>query len=299
MTSQAPIATRLNTLLTHAVLVAEFALLFTLPHLVAHSTFWALLLLPFLWLTVVHWALIHEAIHKNLHSDKTTNEHLGRALSISLGAAFPILRFGHLMHHQLNRSLNSEYVRTRDLKTQLRYYWNLFAGVYAVEVTTTFMLAFLPDRITKRLAHSHFFPDHAAAADAGNRFFFHRDNISTVRSDAACIILLYGLAFYAAGSDWPMIVALLAARALAISFNDNLYHYATPADNSRAGKEVTLPRPVELALLNANYHETHHLNPLVPWHHLPSTSRMQARARDGSYIDHALMQFEGPRIISA
>lgn len=296
MALHAPIPNGLNIRITCIVLAAELAMLFALPQLMARSGYWALLLLPFAWVTIVHWALIHEAIHKHLHSGRAVNERLGRLLSVSLGASFSLLRFGHLMHHRLNRALHSEYVARPSLKATLRYYWNLCFGVYVMEVTSTLLLAFLPARITRRLAHSHFFPGHAEAAEAGNRFFFTRDNIANLRTDTACILALYTAAFCMAGAFWPVILALLAVRAFSISFTDNLYHYATPADNSRAGKELRLPRAIGAALLNSHYHETHHLNPDIPWPMLPLTSRAQQRRQDGSYLSHAILQFDGPLV---
>lgn len=292
MTSSEHIANTLNTSISLLVVTYEGVMLFALPPMMSHSLAWGWLLLPFIWVTLVHWALIHEAIHKHLHSDPTANEYAGRLLSISMGAAFSVLRFGHLMHHRLNRSLNSEYVTAPTPKARLRYYWNLFAGVYAMEVATTLLLAILPNRLTRQLAHSYFFPGHADAAEAGNRFFFLRDNITNLRIDAVGIIMLYGTAFSMAGTHWPVVLAVLAVRAFAISFTDNLYHYATPADNSRAGKALSLPPGIARALLNSNYHEAHHQNPAIPWHRLPNGSHRC----DGSYLAHALMQLQGPLV---
>src|SRR5690606_934795 len=74
------------------------------------AIWWAVTLVPFIWLHVTHWGLIHEAIHKHFAADSKDNERGGRLLAIMLGVSFHIVRFGHLIHHKLNRDWQSEIV---------------------------------------------------------------------------------------------------------------------------------------------------------------------------------------------
>jgi fatty acid desaturase len=79
-----------------------------------------------------------------------------------------------------------------------------------------------------------------------------------------------------------------------VSFFDNLYHYGTPVDNSKTAKELLLPDTVSAMLLHGNYHETHHLNPDVPWARLPDRHRRDNRGFDGGLLAQGIAQFNGP-----
>lgn len=289
------IPARTNLAIAAAIALYHAAALFALPLLLLpHSTAWACLMLPLAWSFSTQWGLIHDAIHKTALPDTHQNERLGRLLSVLMGSSFAVLRFGHLMHHKLNRHWQSEMVARPGLMASLGYYFTLTVGLYISEVGSTLLLALLPRKIFATLARRTFFADKPEAAVAGERFFYERGNIRTVRDDALASVLLYGLAFAAYGTHWPLLLGFIALRGLVISLLDNIYHYDTPADNSKASKELQLPAFMSRALLHANYHETHHLNPQVPWAHLPATHAAQNRRFDGGMLAHGLVQFAGP-----
>ncbi len=278
-------------------LVALHALiLFALPTLLPHAHAWLLIFMPMAWLNIVHWGLIHEAIHKILFSAPRVNELMGRTLAILMGPSFQVLRFGHLMHHKLNRDWHAEPNANADWRTQVKYYFHLLFGLYLSELTTGWMLAILPHRIFMRTARASFLKEYEQVAVAGERFFYEKNNIRSLRVDAFLSTLLYAIAFYAYGAQWPYLVTFLIIRAVVISFMDNIYHYATPRDNSKPGKELALPSLASLLLLHGNYHETHHTNPNVPWAELPKIHAAQGRRFDGKFIDHGWMQFAGPSL---
>lgn len=280
---------------TAALVLLHALVLFALPvWLLRASPWWALAMLPLVLLSSAHWGLIHEGIHKNLQADAGRNEHLARLLAVLMGASLHVLRFGHLMHHKLNRDWHSERVERASLRTRADYYFTLFLGLYLSELLLSLMLALLPRRTFMALAHGHLLRDYPQVAVAGERFFYQRENIRPLRTDMACMLALYGAAFYAYGAAWPWLLAFIATRAVVISFLDNIYHYATPADNSKAGKELALPDWASRLVLRSNYHETHHLNPDVPWHALPHTHAAQQRAFDGAWLAHARQQLRGP-----
>jgi fatty acid desaturase len=289
-----PIPQRANLRIITALVLAHGAVLLLLPALLLKSLWWAIIIAPFAWLNIVHWGMIHEAIHKLLLTDAKANEYGGRLLGILMGTSFHVLRFGHLMHHQMNRHWQNEYACKRGWLARLDYYYTLFAGLYISEVMASLTMAILPRRAFMALVRRTFLQHKEDAAVAGERFIYVRGNIRAVRTDMALVVLLYGAAFYYYGVYWPVLAGFMGLRMAVISFMDNIYHYATPLDNSKPGKELALPAPMSLLLLHGNYHETHHRNPDVPWTQLPSTHRAQQRQFDGDFIRHGLMQFEGP-----
>ena len=290
----AAIATRLNGVLVGVVVLTHLFVLVALPLLLMHSMLWAVLLVPLALLNSPHWALMHEAIHKLLHPDAAVNDRYGRALGVLMGASFHVLRFGHLMHHQLNRQWHSEWVQQKDPQSRTRYYGNLLFGLYGAEVLASLLVACLPGRFALALASRTAFRDHPQAAQAAERFFYARRHAALVRGDMAMSLVIYAAAFWHYGMFWPVLVLFFVLRGLVISLLDNIYHYATPEDNSKAGKELLLHPLASRFLLHANYHETHHLNPQVPWCALPETHHAQGRPYSGYFFEHGLRQFAGP-----
>jgi fatty acid desaturase len=284
------IAKRSNYWIAAACVGWQLLVLFALPYLLVQNIAWALVLVPMAWLNITHWGLIHEAIHGNLNPDSETNEQGGRLLSTLFGASFHVLRFGHLMHHKLNRDWQSEYLG-KGLRAKVKYYYTLLAGLYVSEVAASIGMALLPKDRFLAIARRNLAGE---VVIAGERFFYQRGNIRAVRQDMAMMALIYAAAFWHYGALWPVLLGFIAIRAATISFFDNLYHYDTPADNSKAGKELALPPLVSAILLHGNYHETHHLNPKVPWHALPYAHAAQNRAFDGGLVRHGMMQFAGP-----
>lgn len=289
-----PIHSTTNTGFTVALVALHALVLIALPAWLDVSAWYALVLVPLLALSSLHWGLIHEGIHKNLLSDAADNDRTSRLLGILMGASFHVLRFGHLMHHKLNRDWHSERIEKSSFGARIYYYANLFFGLYLGEVMTSLLLTFLPRRRFMQFARATFLKGYEEVAVAGERFFYQRGNVEHVRNDMLTTIALYGAAFGVYGAHYPVLLGFLFARALIISFLDNIYHYATPADNSKAGKELTLPELGSLILLRSNFHETHHLNPEVPWHALPHVHAQQGRCFDGPWMLHARLQLNGP-----
>lgn len=294
-----PIPRSTNRLLFALFLALHLLVLAVLPALNAPPQLWLPLLLLMLWLSIVHWGLIHEAIHKLLFPSPRANEVGGRVLSILMGTSFHVLRFGHLMHHKLNRQFHAETVARDSLAARIHYYAHLLLGTYATEIIAGWLMALLPRDRFMRLVRQTLLRHDPEVAHTGERFFYERGNAAKTRTDAALATLLYALALYAAGPQWIWILAFITCRAMVISFMDNIYHYATPLDNSKAGKELALPPLVSTLLLHGNYHETHHTNPNVPWSALPAVHAAQNRRFDGGFVEHGLMQFDGPPVMAS
>ena len=294
------IPARANLMISAGIVLYHAFVLVALPlWLLPRNPAWGLVLLPLCWLNSTQWGLIHEGVHKLLLPNSRANETLSRLLSALLGASFHVLRFGHLTHHQLNRDWHSEYVQRRSLKAHFDYYWNLLVGLYVSEVASSLLLAVVPRATFVRLARTSFLKEYPQVAVTGERVFYERGAIRAVRQDALAVLLVYGAAFWLYGVHWPMLLGFLGLRALVISLMDNIYHYGTPRDNSRASKELSLPPLLAACILNNNYHETHHLNPLLPWSVLPVANREEDRGFDGGLLAHGLVQFSGPLLHSA
>lgn len=284
-----------NKLIFSAVILLHLYTLVLLPFfLLPLSAWWAISIVPFLWLNITQWGLIHEAIHKNLHPELKTNELMGRALAIAMGVSFNVVRFGHLMHHKLNRKWQSELVPENNWKTKAVYYCVLLGGLYVQEVFSSFMLSLLPRKIFLWLCSKGELSSHPEVGAAGERIFYQKNIVALVRKDTLAIAILYAMSFIIYGKYWPLLLAFIVAKALLVSFMDNIYHYGTMDDNSEAGKDLALPNWAAVVLLNSNYHDTHHRNPEVTWINLPRVYAEKGYNFKGRFFEHGLMQFKGP-----
>lgn len=285
----------INLTLASLIMLATLFQLLVLPLWLSSSPWtMAAIILALAPLNTPFWSLIHEGIHRNMHPGRAANEAWSRALSVVFGAAFHVLRFGHLMHHQYNRNWESEIYEPPQKKwiVAINHYFKMLCGIYLVEIFLSYLVALTPKNITLKIADRIFDDEHHR--HAVRQMLQKPGNVARLRIDCALIALLYGVAFYLYGSLWPLLVLLIGIRAFVISIMDNAYHYDTPPDNSVAAKELYLPPLMARMILNFNYHLTHHKNTGLPWSALAKDHEDKDRIFDGGLVTALLAQFKGP-----
>ncbi|MCS6786708.1 MAG: fatty acid desaturase [Thiobacillaceae bacterium] len=285
---------RLLLLLGLLLALTQFVLLPVL--LLPQQPAWGWCLLVPVLFTNTGWALLHESMHGVLLSGRRANRLAGRALAIAYGAAFDLLRWGHLLHHALNRTRRERsevYVAGRDPKLwfTLNYYFRLSGGLYLYEVLGS--LIFLLPRPAirwweRRLARA----DNVVAALTDK--LLHPPTLRAVRQDAALALTLYAAAFALYGGHAWMLALALAARAFLISVVDNVFHYGTPLDDIRYARNLHLPPWLAVALLHFNLHGAHHLRPGLAWWQLPAFHRASGLGYQGNWWPALIAQFRGP-----
>jgi fatty acid desaturase len=270
---------------------------FVLPlWLLPGNSLWAWTLVPVALLTNPYWSLIHEAIHDLFHPRRGVNAFFGRLLGTLFGSPFRILRMSHLLHHKLNRLPieGTEYydrARTTRLAAAPGYYAQIFFALYLVEILSP--LFFLLPRGLLRWFKTRFIsPQSVSALLLEN--WLRREALREIRRDGLVILILFALAFYSYGGRWPLLAAALLARGFLISFLDNIYHYETPVSDVFYAKNLRLAAPLAKLLLNFNFHGIHHVNPAIPWLHLPRAFEAQSGRYAGSYFAAAVRQLHGP-----
>ncbi len=295
----------LNLTLVSFILLLNIFYLFVIPiWLYPQSSWWALTAIPFVFSTPLQWALIHEAVHKMLHSNRNLSYWLGRVLSWFLFASFEVLQFGHLMHHRFNRKIDAEWYDPKScskLHFYTQYYWYLFIGVYISEVFGTFILGSVPERairwIAPRAATNHEGKPFRELAQLAEQFFCHPKHLARLRGDTLAIICLLITIFWVGQEGWLFLLLTLLARGFFISFHDNVYHYATPLENTVPAVEMQAPSLLTKWILNFNYHFTHHMHPDVPWVHLPAIHERKRYPFEGSLLKSLMRQVAGPQVL--
>ncbi|HVR15598.1 MAG TPA: fatty acid desaturase [Candidatus Limnocylindrales bacterium] len=270
---------------------------FILPFwLLPKNRAWAWTLLPAALLTNPFWSLIHEAIHDLFHPRRPVNVVFGRVLAMLFGSPFRILRMSHLLHHKLNRSPvegTEYYDRAKSTRGAAApgYYFQIFLGLYLVEILSPICFL-LPRRLLRGFKNRYVAATNVSALLLEN--WLGREALREIRLDGAATLALLALAFYGYGAHWPLLFLALLARGFLISFLDNVYHYETPVSDVFYAKNLRLAAPLAKLLLNFNFHGIHHVNPTIPWLHLPRAFEAQAGHYYGGYFAAALRQLRGP-----
>lgn len=257
------------------------------------------LLIPAFLINNTTWAMIHEAIHGGLHSDRITNELLGRMICIAYGCPLTAARIPHLVHHKLNRtSHDTAEIFHPETKSRLAAAWSFFSiilgGLYLRELFFPILSLLPADTIRAALKR---YPKGSTAWESGREILDRPGALVTLRLDA---VLSWGwialsMAFYwRFGVSLWIPVAFYTWRALNISFTDYVYHYGTPKGNVAYARNLELPSWASRFILHFNYHGVHHRFPRVPWIQLPAAFQKLGRKHEMPFFKSAFRQFHGP-----
>jgi fatty acid desaturase len=292
----AAIPWRLNIVLVGIIAALQCVQLFVLPlWLLPADGWWALVLFACVLSTTTNWSLIHEAIHRLLAPSTRANETYGRLLAILFGAPLEILRFAHLLHHQLNgtaadRPEHFETARTSRARAAIRYYPYLVFGIYGAEIAGT-IASLMPRSALERM--TCLFPAEHGADTRAAAYLLQPKRLLELRFDASAVILIYGFSFWCYGRFWPLLALSIVARGILVSVADNSYHYGAPMA-AGAGSAHNLKFSFGSGILHFNLHRIHHAHPNLPWIRLPDAFHADGEQYDGGYVSALLRQFRGP-----
>jgi fatty acid desaturase len=253
-------------------------------------------LVPLAFLNNPFWSLIHEAIHDMFHPVRRTSIRFGRALSILFGSPFRILRPSHLLHHKLNRTPaegTELYERGKDplARAAFGYYFQIFGGLYLVEFLSP-LLFFLPVAWLRRINQRFVKTESVTGILMQN--WTQDEAVREIRIDGLVVLAWLSASVFCYGTHWPLLLAVLAARAVFISYLDNVYHYRTPVNDVFFASNLRLPKLTAKVLLYFNLHGIHHQNPAIPWIHLPAVFQQHSRVFHDNYFAAAGRQLYGP-----
>ena len=293
------IPTRANLMLGGVILGANAFVLFALPMLALPMILKLVVIIVVVLTTPAHWALVHDAIHSHALTGRKLNETFGRVMAIAFGVPFRAARFAHLRHHRYNRAPTAR-EEVFDPASQSHigafafHYLRISSGLYAGELALC-VLCFLPKSILRRHLRS-LCPatDEVSrvSADAAIDDALRPASLRQIRIDAVCILLMLGASAFLFSAAWPLLATLLVGRGVIISHLDHAPHHGTPIDQRDYAFNMRAPRWLQLALLNFNFHRTHHENPQLPWSALPRDDAF--RADDISFVRAVFRQWRGP-----
>lgn len=272
--------------------------LFFLPLLTDRAGWW--LLLSAL-IANSQWALLHEAIHHHLLPHRAANRLIGRILAILLGSSFRLLQFGHLTHHRFNRhpldcpDLYDPAVGQK-WKIFLRYYFELFLGIYLAEMAVPIFFL-LPRRIIARLINKVYRGEDSklsAIQSLAQQQLTKPTIIREIRQD----VVIHGLLLFALIFVWNgqllFLFGFYLLRGVLLSYIDNIYHFGTSPANPEYAYNLKLPEILRYGILNMNLHRVHHRHMHLPWWQLTAEFTAENEQFDHSFGQMMMRQIKGP-----
>ncbi len=250
-------------------------------------------LLVYGYATILCWLMIHEAVHYKLLHDRRANIALGRALAITFGCPFHILKIGHMSHHRYNRgSLDSNELVPANAQPfalyWLAYYGRILGALYLAEVIVPLVFFFW--KRFMRLADRW---SQGGALSATIRLFTRR-LVHTVQFDAVLCTALFAAQIWCNHADIVPFIILFGWRAFIVSFYDNAYHYGNDPSDVHAANNLSVPGFLQHAILNHNLHRLHHRYPTASWALLPDFARRDAEGFDAPLVTTIWRQIKGP-----
>ncbi|MGH7852189.1 MAG: fatty acid desaturase, partial [Candidatus Binatia bacterium] len=171
------------------------------------------------------------------------------------------------------------------------YFFQICLGLYLVEVLSP-LYFLLPRRLLVWVQKRFMRADGVSGVLMQN--WLGAEALREIRFDGLLTVSWLMLSFLCYGAYWPLLAAVLLARAFLISFLDNVYHYATPVDDVFYARNLRLPGVLTKLLLNFNLHGVHHVNPAIPWIDLPEAFDVEGGKYQGEYFAAAVSQLRGP-----
>lgn len=240
------------------------------------------------------YSIIHEAEHRILFRNLLLNEFAGILMALFFPAPFHLLRQGHLGHHIRNRSDDEAfdlYFAEDNRLWKLTVMYGILTGLYWLFVVLGNIAV---------LCLPFFYKTEFWRADRAAQAFLRAYNWKyqrLIRIEAVLAIALHaGILLW-----WkiPLTHYLLLYGCFGCFWSAMQYvhHFGTERDVLRGARNLWLPEPLDILLLNHNFHRTHHENPTVPWRHLRRIGERE-RGIEGFLPWVYLKMWKGPQLTS-
>ena len=258
---------RQNLVCVATVLVVQCALLWFASRASGIAFGLAALLFAYTGLTV--YALMHEAIHENLHSDSRVNYLAGCLVSLLFPVSFTFMQIPHEVHHRNNRTNNEmfDYYYPDDNRlVKYAQWYSILIGIYPPIIPLgSILMAVVPGLF--RLS-----PWRRARSSS---IIFDQDLFTPAVVRRIRLEVLAGVAFWVLVVQWLSIswTALLVLYA-AFWFNWSTRQYVTHAFSPRDVRDgawnLSVSPLMERVLLNGHWDLVHHQYPGLRWQELPA-----------------------------
>jgi fatty acid desaturase len=236
------------------------------------------------------YAMLHEAEHGLLHPNRAVNDAMGVLLTLFFPAPFHLTRQGHLGHHIRNRSDDEAF----DLYFEgenpfwkfVQLYGTLTGAFWTLIAAANFVVVFHPSLKTPRAMRVNRTTD--AFLESLNPKY-----ATLIRLEALAAIVLHAAMIHFWQIPFLHWLAVMFGFGFSWSAVQYAHHYGTVRDVRHGALNLKTFPLLDLILLNHNWHLNHHLQPTVPWIHLPQLSPRGERR--GDMFMAYFREWRGPR----
>jgi fatty acid desaturase len=238
------------------------------------------------------YALIHEAEHGILHSNRRVNLWCGVVLALFFPAPFHLLRQGHLGHHMRNRSDDEAFDFYFEGESRLWRWLQLYGvltGLFWAAIALGNVLCAVSPALLRKPTLSF---DRSTAALLDSLNARHE---SWIRAEALAVFALHGSLMAVFTVPILRYAAILFGFGLLWSAMQYAHHFGTTRDVLRGARNLKTLAALDLLWLNHNWHLNHHLRPTVPWIHLPRLFEGPEYRNRASLARAYFRMWRGPR----
>jgi fatty acid desaturase len=287
-----PIPNSLNLALVASVFVAAVGLLW-LGSRVVH---WYAIVgvgVAFSFILLTNYALLHEAVHGNLHSNPRANFWLGVMTGILFPIPFSMVRVTHQGHHLRNRTdyeIFDLYYPTDNRVIKNLQWYGILCGLFWPWIPVGAVLFALCPAVLRTRVFVQARSAHHLLGD------IQGGEIRAIRWQVLLIAAVFAAGFWLLDLKWQNSLALYACFSLNWSTRQYVGHAFARRDVIDGAWNLRTNRLMSWLLLHGEYDLNHHRRPDVPWSYLPGLTR-PGDARP-SYFRHYWRQWLGPRPVA-
>lgn len=284
-----PIANRLNTLLVFAIAGLDVVLLWLASRL--DNWCWTVGLgVVFSYVMLTNYALMHEAIHLNLHDNWQRNYVLGVISSMFFPVSFTLVQVTHQGHHYRNRTdaeIFDQYYPgkwNRAVKT-CQWYGTLLGVFYLLVVLICFAAAIIPGITKNKLVVGK-------AIGNGNLADVTETDLMRIRGEVFVAILFWVLVVWWLDLNLWFMLTMFGMAGANWSTRQYIAHAFSERNVIDGAFNLRHNWLMSKVLLHGEWDLNHHQHPDIPWTHLPKVP-IDDRERPG-YVRHYLRMWTGP-----
>lgn len=279
-----------NLLLVAGILCLQAALLWLASHSTGITVAVAALIFAYAGLTA--YALMHEAVHQNLHSNSRTNYLAGCVVSWLMPTSFTFLEIPHEVHHRNNRTdheMFDYYYPDDNLVIKYAQWYSILIGIYPPIIPLgSILMAVVPGIFRLRpwgMAKS--------SSIIFDRDLFTPRVIAKIRLEVLGGFVFWLALFLLLDLSWIGVAILYAAFWFNWSTRQYVTHAFSPRSVIDGAWNLRVGPVMQRVLLNGHWDLVHHTYPELRWQELPAHgSRSRAPI---SYWRQYLRLWRGPR----
>ena len=247
-----------------------FSSLISLLWVSSHSDgfVFAIAAVAFSFLGLTNYAMMHEAMHKNLHSKKGINHTVGMIISWMFPVSFTFMEAAHEVHHKYNRTdheMFDYYYETDNFFVKYSQWYSILTGIYPPIIPAgSVLMAVMPG-----LFMTAPWQKAKSSSIIFNPDLFTKSVITKIRIDVALGVVFWVSLFYLLKLDPLSVFIVYVITWFNWSTRQYVTHAFTPRDIINGAHNLKVSPIMGWIFLNSHWDLVHHQFPDLAWQSLP------------------------------